>query len=123
MITQTINVTDAPAIIHRQPAIGATFKGKIREFREDGQVLDVSGDTFEFLLEKADGEDVKLLTLGDGIEFDGDGIEWRFEGAETETWIKNAKWHYVLKWMPVVSGDTIFVQAGSVIPRLYGMQD
>lgn len=122
-MTHVIEVTDAPAIINRQPAIGATFKGLVSEFRENGVLLDVSADTFVFVLEKADGTDVQTLTNGSGIEFSGDGIEWRFEAADTAAWIANARWHYVLKWIRDDTGDTIFVQAGTVIPRSYAEVD
>jgi hypothetical protein len=119
----TIEVTEGPAIIHRQPQIGYTFKGVISSFKENGTTLDVSGDSFELVLEDADGADIHVLTIGSGIEFSGDGIEWRIEHTDTANFTKNAKWKYAIKWTRADNNDVIPVVAGTVTPRLYAAGD
>lgn len=123
-MTHTIEVTEGPAIIHRQPQIGYTFKGVISSFKENGVTLDVSNDSFELVLEDADGVDIlPPLTIGNGIEFEGDGIEWRIEHTDTANFTKNAKWKYSIKWTRADNNDVIPVVAGTVTPRLYAAGD
>lgn len=115
-----IQINDGPAIIHRQPTIGDTFFGRVLRFVEDGTTLDISGDTFEFILSDDAGTAVHTLTLGSGIEiYNTDGIEWKIEPADTADFVANATWTYRLKWTRADNGHVKTINAGNVIPRQY----
>lgn len=116
----TIEVQDGPAIVHRRPYIGTTFKGVISSFSRNGVALDISADTFDlYLYDENDGELYHLI-VGDGITIDGTaGITWKFTDAQTATFERNAKYSYLIKWTEDATGDVWPVLAGSVTPQKF----
>mgnify|MGYP003594913733 CR=1 FL=1 len=118
--TKIIEVRHLPAIVPFQIWKGDTLSDKIIRFVEDNANLDVSGDAFEFLLHDEDGNQINTpLTIGSGIEFVGDGIEWKFLPAVTATWAKDAIYTYALKWTRASNGVVKTIQAGNIIPRYF----
>lgn len=114
----TIEVQDGPAIIHRKPYIGTTFKGVISSFQRNGAALDISADTFDLFLYDADDVELYHLTVGDGITIDGTaGITWKFTDVQTADFVRNAKYSYLIKWTEDATGDVWPVVAGSVTPQ------
>lgn len=119
--THNIEVYDGPAIVHRKPYIGTTFKGNVTAFIRNGAPLDISADTFDLYLYDEDGAtELHHLTLGSGIEFDGgDGIIWTFTPLQTADFVRNAKLAYLLLWTEDATSDVWPIIAGSVTPQKY----
>ena len=112
-----IEVTDGPAIIPIQPYIGDTLLGTIGVFKENGVTLDISADTFQYILYNSAGNVLHTLVIGTGIEFDGTGIVWRIEDTDTANFVRNDRGSYELKWIRDDNGVKKTVLAGSAIPR------
>lgn len=123
MHNQVIEVTDGPAIIHYQPYVGGTFRRQITSFKQNGAPLNVSNDVFVFILEDAAGQEVERLEIGSGIEFEGDGIRWKFTDAQTGGLTKNADYTYILWWTRDDNGDVIPLQAGNMRPQKHTNTD
>lgn len=118
-MTHILDATTSPAIINERPYIGDTWRGQIVSFRNDSGLIDVSADAFSLVLEDAAGTAILTLTLGDGIEFSGDGIIWEFTAAQTADFVKDARWAYSLKWTKDSDGTVKTIIAGTVIPQRY----
>ena len=111
-----INITHLPATLSHTVYQGDVFAHTLT-IKEDGELVDITGDSFTFLAVDARGEVVISLAIGTGITIIGTGeVQWEFSEAETDAMPTDCPIKYAFRW--ATRGKTIEIGKIVVIAKL-----
>lgn len=94
-----INITNLPATLGHSLYQGDAFAHLIT-IKEDGVLVDLTGDSFILLVNDARLNNIATLEVGSGVTIVGAGqVQWGFSGIETDVLPTNCNLKYSFKWV------------------------
>jgi hypothetical protein len=98
-LVQQISISHKPGVVNLELYRGDSFKRTVI-FEAGGSPLNISGDVFRMLLKRPGGQQVFLLTMGNGIQFAGtDRISIELTAAQMQALSKEVvRLEHDLQW-------------------------
>jgi hypothetical protein len=111
-----MKLEDTPVIKNYTPYVGDTF-GRAFLIKYDGDLADLSGDTFKIRIADAiTGDEFLALESGSGIENPTTGrVVWLITDEQAEDFLPNRKYKYDIQWSRS-DGTVKTLQKGVMIP-------
>lgn len=98
-MTNTIDVTDGPAIVTIRPYVGDTLTRTVT-VKVDGALVTITADDFKMRFENArTGEEIVTLEVGSGITFGTQGkLTWKVTPTQLADFPLDADYRADLQW-------------------------